>query len=56
VGPLAPQLARESGFETACSGVPRPVFRRADPYLLPRFVVKDWDGDQFARELRRFFA
>ena len=56
VGPLAPQLARESGFELACSGVPRPVFRRADPYLLPRFVVKDWDGDQFVSELRQFFA
>jgi peptidoglycan/xylan/chitin deacetylase (PgdA/CDA1 family) len=56
VGPLAPQLARDSGFRVACSGVPQPVFRRADPYLLPRFVVKDWNGDEFAAELRRFFA
>jgi peptidoglycan/xylan/chitin deacetylase (PgdA/CDA1 family) len=45
---------RESGFVSACSTSAGIVCRDTDRWQLPRFVVRDWDGDQFARYLEEW--
>jgi peptidoglycan/xylan/chitin deacetylase (PgdA/CDA1 family) len=48
------RLVRQAGFELACtaSGVPRRVTLRSSLFTLPRYSVRDWDGEEFARRLR----
>jgi len=45
-------LVRKAGFACACANVHGLVRRGADPYQLPRVVIRDWDGPTFARRLR----
>ncbi len=47
---------QELGFELACDNRPRRVHRRADPFLLPRFLVRNWSGEEFAKRLRHMFG
>ncbi len=44
-------LARASGFVCACSAFRGAVRRNSDLFQLPRFVVQDWNGEEFARRL-----
>lgn len=55
IGENAISLVREVGYEVACANFPALVTRRSDPYWLPRYIVRDWDGDEFARRLRGWF-
>jgi peptidoglycan/xylan/chitin deacetylase (PgdA/CDA1 family) len=50
-----PSLVKEAGFQSACTIIPRSLYRNADPFLLPRFDVRDWDGDEFERYLTEWF-
>jgi len=56
VGEVAPRLAASAGFEAACTTRPEAVMLGASPYRLPRFVVQDCDGEEFARGIRAFFT
>lgn len=49
-------IVREAGFVCACSSHPDMVWRDADPFQVPRVVVRDWDGDTFARQLWRWLG
>jgi peptidoglycan/xylan/chitin deacetylase (PgdA/CDA1 family) len=49
-------MVREAGFGCACSYLPEPVGRDAEVFELPRPMVRDWDGDEFGRRLRAWFA
>jgi peptidoglycan/xylan/chitin deacetylase (PgdA/CDA1 family) len=51
-GRETPGLVKEAGFARACTITPRHFRSSDDPFLLPRFAVFDWDGDEFER---RFF-
>jgi peptidoglycan/xylan/chitin deacetylase (PgdA/CDA1 family) len=55
VSPATVQLAREAGFSAACANTPAPVDAESGLFWLPRYLVRDWDGDEFARRLRGFF-
>ena len=50
------EIVREAGFTAAWMNVPALTTSRADRYLLPRFVVRDWPGEEFAKRLRCSFA
>jgi len=48
------RLAREAGFRRVAANIPGQVHRWPDPYVVPRFLVRDWAAEQFALELTRF--
>jgi peptidoglycan/xylan/chitin deacetylase (PgdA/CDA1 family) len=47
---------RAAGFARACTSDAELVSGTVDPFLLPRIVPRDWDGDQFARWLRAWMG
>ncbi len=49
-------LVRESGFEFACANFAAPLRATVDRWRLPRLLVRDWDGDLFARKLAEFWS
>ncbi|SRR5579883_335044 len=49
-------VVREAGFNLTTANFPACVTRLSDVYQLPRFLVRNWDGDEFARRLERFLA
>lgn len=48
-------LARQIGFGAACSTISNKIRRNIDCFELPRMEVKDWDGEEFERQLSRWF-
>ena len=44
-------LVQRLGMANACSVNPQLMQKDSDPYLLPRFMVMDWDGAEFERKL-----
>jgi peptidoglycan/xylan/chitin deacetylase (PgdA/CDA1 family) len=48
------RLVREAGFSGACTTISAAVSVSADRFQLPRMQVQDWDGDQFAKQLREW--
>ncbi|MFN3847540.1 MAG: polysaccharide deacetylase family protein, partial [Paracoccaceae bacterium] len=51
---VTPVLAAEAGFDAACTTDEWIAIGPVNPFRFPRFTVRDWDGDQFARILRQF--
>jgi len=50
------ELVRSSDYQSGCLYYAGVVDGSTDPYQLPRFMVEDWDGDEFARRLSSWFA
>jgi peptidoglycan/xylan/chitin deacetylase (PgdA/CDA1 family) len=48
-------VVQEAGFQSACTVVASSLYRGANPFLLPRFDVEDWDGEEFSRRLTEWF-
>lgn len=49
-------LVREAGFRYACSTIEAPVLRRSDRFLLPRYEVSDWNGEEIERRVSQWFG
>lgn len=49
------ELARTAGFNCACSMVEDIVWQQTDCLQLPRFGVGNWNGEEFAKQLLRWF-
>jgi len=47
---------REAGFEIACSNFEGIVWPRTDRLELPRMLVRNWSGDEFARRFEAWFS
>ncbi len=54
--PETVELVRNSGFELACSNYEGRVTKGCDWFQIPRFLVRNWDGDEFERRLREWLA
>lgn len=51
-----PRLVRAAGFDCACSNFEGPVAFYTRRYQLPRYLVRDWDGETFAAKLEAWFG
>lgn len=50
------EIVRQAGFNCACSNFFGVVGRSSDLFQLPRALVRDWDGDTFAKQLEQWFC
>ncbi|WP_027713882.1 polysaccharide deacetylase family protein [Desulfuromonas sp. TF] len=49
-------LCREAGFDKVAANFPGQVHRWSDPLQLPRHLVRNWDLETFAAELKGFWT
>jgi peptidoglycan/xylan/chitin deacetylase (PgdA/CDA1 family) len=47
-------IVKESGFEYACSNIHERVKESSDIYALPRYVVRNWNTEEFKENLNNF--
>ena len=48
-------LVREAGYACSCSNFAGRVERSTDPFQLPRIFAQNWNRDNFAKQLQRWF-
>ncbi|MDX2099459.1 MAG: polysaccharide deacetylase family protein [Leptolyngbyaceae cyanobacterium bins.59] len=49
------KIVRQCGFERACSNYEGAIRHWLDPFQMPRFIVRNWNGDEFAKRLREWW-
>jgi peptidoglycan/xylan/chitin deacetylase (PgdA/CDA1 family) len=54
--PATASAVQQEGFMCACSNYPGVVRKHANPFELPRMLVGDWNGDEFARRIDDWFV
>lgn len=48
-------IVKNLGFDCACSNFAEVVWRGCDRFELPRFLVRNWNGEKFAAQLKGWF-
>jgi peptidoglycan/xylan/chitin deacetylase (PgdA/CDA1 family) len=46
-------IVKETGIQIACANVAAPITVGSDLFWLPRFLVRDWDGQELTKQLRK---
>jgi peptidoglycan/xylan/chitin deacetylase (PgdA/CDA1 family) len=46
------EFVKKAGYKYACALFQRPVNRQSDIYSLPRYLVRNWDGNEFTHKLK----
>ena len=54
--PATTAIIKEAGFTCSCSNFPGYIYRKTDPFQLPRFLVRDWNGEEFAHYLAEWWG
>lgn len=49
------EIVRQAGFTCACTTNANIVGKNSDRFQLPRFAVENWNGEEFAKQLSRWF-
>ncbi|NJL11188.1 MAG: hypothetical protein HC908_16325 [Calothrix sp. SM1_7_51] len=49
------KLVRNLGLDCACSTVEGLVWKGSDAFLLPRYHIHDWSGEEFGQHLEKWF-
>lgn len=49
------EITRTIGFNCACSTDQDIIWQQSDSFQLPRFGVENWNGEEFAKQLSRWF-
>lgn len=50
------EIVRQCGYRRACSNHTGWTTWRTNPLRYPRYLVRDWDGEKFQRQLMQWFA
>ncbi len=48
------RLVKESGFSHACANIHERVTNRSDIYALPRFIARDWNLEEFKKQIKNW--
>jgi peptidoglycan/xylan/chitin deacetylase (PgdA/CDA1 family) len=56
IGSQAPALVEMAGYQVACANYPAAVTVSAERFVLPRYIVRDWNEEEFAHRLNSWFA
>jgi peptidoglycan/xylan/chitin deacetylase (PgdA/CDA1 family) len=54
--PATLAIVQRSGFDRACTTVPGVVGPDTGKFEMPRFMVQDWDGEEFCQRLMAWIA
>jgi len=49
------KLVREAGFQYACANIHERVTNKSDTYALPRFIARNWNVEEFKKEIKHWF-
>jgi peptidoglycan/xylan/chitin deacetylase (PgdA/CDA1 family) len=49
------KIVRDAGFSCACSNFLDLVWQGTDRFQLPRFIIRNWSGQEFAERLNQWF-
>lgn len=55
IGPLAPTIVRNTGYNIAVANYPETVTHKKNIYTLPRFLVHNWNKKTFALHMKKWF-
>lgn len=51
--PVTTSVVKEAGFDCACCSIANKIRSHTQNFLLPRYVVEDWDGKTFSQWLSK---